>query len=109
MCLMDTTDGVLMSKAYTWALMNPLRRIFYNLTTTGLTVVVALLIGSIELLQVFIHIMRLRGALPDVIASLDMSALGYLIVGTFLLAWTVSVLIWKFGRLGQRDPASLSR
>jgi nickel/cobalt transporter (NiCoT) family protein len=105
MCLMDTTDGVLMSKAYTWALLNPLRRIFYNLTTTGLTVAVALLIGSVELLQVFIHMMRLRGAFLDFIASLDMGALGYLIVGMFLLAWTLSVFMWKFGRLEESHAA----
>lgn len=107
MSLMDTTDGVLMSKAYTWALLNPLRRIYYNLTTTGLTVVVALLIGSIELLQVFIHMTRLRGAFPDFIASLDLGLLGYLIVGVFLIAWTLSVLIWKFGRL-EESPAALT-
>ncbi len=54
MCMMDTSDGVLMSKAYDWALLNPLRKIFYNLTTTSFSVTVALVIGSIELLQVFI-------------------------------------------------------
>jgi len=81
------------------------RRIFCNLTTTGLTVVVALLIGTVELLQVLIHMTRRRGAFPDCIASLDMGALGYLIVAVFLLAWTLSVVVWKFGRLEQRQAA----
>jgi high-affinity nickel-transport protein len=66
---------------------------------------VALLIGTVELLQVFIHMTRLRGAFPDLIASLDMGALGYVIVGVHLLAWTLSVVIWKFGRREQRHAA----
>jgi high-affinity nickel-transport protein len=102
MCIMDTTDGVLMSKAYNWAFLNPLRKIFYNLTTTGLSVVVALVIGTIELLQVFISMARLHGALFDFVASLDFGFLGYLIVGLFLFAWALSVAIWKFGRIEER-------
>ena len=73
-----------MSKAYTWALLNPLRKIFYNLVTTGLAVLVALLIGTIELLQVFIHVTRMHGSFLDSVASLDFGALGYLVVGMFL-------------------------
>jgi high-affinity nickel-transport protein len=107
MCIMDTTDGVLMSKAYNWAFLNPLRKIFYNLTTTGLSVVVALMIGTIELLQVFISMARLRGPFFDFVASLDFGVLGYLIVGLFLLAWALSVAIWKFGRIEARYAAQL--
>jgi len=102
MTLMDTTDGVLMSKAYDWAFLNPLRKIFYNITTTGLSVVVALLIGTIELLQVLIGIFDLHGRLSDAIASLDFGVLGYLIVGLFLLAWALSVAVWKLGRMETR-------
>jgi nickel/cobalt transporter (NiCoT) family protein len=102
MSLMDTTDGVLMVKAYDWALVNPLRRIFYNLTTTGLSIAVALLIGTVELLQVIISMMRLRGPVFDRIGGLDFGALGYVIVGLFLLAWGLSVAWWKFGRVSPR-------
>ncbi len=102
MTVMDTTDGVLMSKAYNWAFINPLRKIFYNITTTGLSVAVALLVGSIELLQVFIGMLGLHGRLFDFIAGLDFGVLGYIIVGMFLLAWAVSVSLWKFGRIEQR-------
>jgi len=101
MTLMDTTDGVLMTKAYDWAFVNPLRKIFYNLTTTALSVVVALGIGTIELAQVLIGALGLRGAPFDVITSVDFGALGYLIVGLFLAAWTLSFALWK---LGQRRP-----
>jgi len=102
MTLMDTTDGVLMSKAYNWAFLNPLRKIFYNITTTGLSIVVALVIGTIELMQVFVHLLDLKGGFYDVIAELDFGILGYLIVGLFLLAWVLSVALWKFGRIEER-------
>lgn len=102
MTVMDTTDGVLMSKAYDWAFVNPLRKIFYNITTTGLSVAVALLVGTIELLQVLIEILGLHGRYFDAIAALDFGIVGYLIVGMFLLAWGLSVGVWKIGRLEER-------
>jgi nickel/cobalt transporter (NiCoT) family protein len=102
MTLMDTTDGVLMCKAYNWAFLNPLRKIFYNITTTGLSVAVALLVGTIELLQVLIGMLDLHGPCFDVISRLDFGQLGYLIVGLFLVAWGLSVALWKFGRIEQR-------
>jgi high-affinity nickel-transport protein len=107
MCVMDTTDGVLMSKAYNWAFLNPLRKIFYNITTTGLSVVVALVIGTIELLQVFISMAKLRGSFFDFVAELDFGILGYVIVALFLLAWALSVAIWKFGRIEERYAGQL--
>ena len=108
MTLMDTTDGVLMCKAYDWAFLNPLRKVFYNITTTGLSVAVALLIGSIELLQVLIGMLGLSGGFFDFVAALDFGVLGYLIVGMFLLAWGLSVAWWRFGRLEQRYAANLA-
>jgi nickel/cobalt transporter (NiCoT) family protein len=107
MTVMDTTDGVLMSKAYDWAFINPLRKIFYNITTTGLSVAVALLVGSIELLQVLIGMLGLHGQYVEAIAALDFGILGYLIVGLFLLAWGLSVCIWKFGRIEERYSLNL--
>ncbi len=102
MTVMDTTDGVLMTKAYDWALINPLRKIFYNITTTGLSVAVALLVGGIELLQVFIGMLGLHGRFCDTVASLDFGVLGYIIVGMFIVAWALSVAWWRFGRMEQR-------
>jgi high-affinity nickel-transport protein len=102
MTVMDTTDGILMSKAYNWAFVNPLRKIFYNITSTGLSIAVALLIGTIELLQVFIGLFDLHGRILDLVASLDFSVLGYLIVGMFLLAWGLSVTLWKYGHIEKR-------
>lgn len=108
MTMMDTTDGVLMSKAYNWAFLNPLRKIFYNITTTGLSIVVALVIGTIELLQVFITVGGWHGAFFDFVAGLDFGILGYLIVGLFLLAWALSVALWKFGRIEERYGSQLA-
>jgi nickel/cobalt transporter (NiCoT) family protein len=105
MSLLDTTDGVLMCRAYDWALSNPLRKIFYNITTTGLSVLVALVIGTIELLQVLIGMGGLRGGFFDFIAGLDFGALGYVIVGLFVLAWLGSVAWWKLGRIEARCRA----
>jgi nickel/cobalt transporter (NiCoT) family protein len=102
MTVMDTTDGVLMSKAYDWAFLNPLRKIFYNITTTGLSVGVALLVGTIELLQVLIGMLGLHGRIAGAVAALDFGILGYLIVGMFLFAWALSIGVWKFGRIEER-------
>ena len=102
MTVMDTTDGILMSKAYDWAFVNPLRKIFYNITTTTLSIAVALVIGTIELLQVFIGLLDLHGRTFDLVASLDFGVLGYLIVGMFLLAWGLSAAFWKFGHVERR-------
>jgi len=102
MSVMDTTDGVLMTKAYNWALSNPLRKIFYNIVTTGLSVVVALVIGGIEILQVAIRLLGLQSPFFDFVAELDFGVTGYVIVGLFLLAWGLSVALWKFGRVEER-------
>jgi high-affinity nickel-transport protein len=104
MSVMDTTDGVLMTKAYNWALSNPLRKIFYNIVTTGLSVVVALVVGGIEILQVAIRLLDLRSPFFDFVAGLDFGVTGYVIVGLFLLAWGLSVALWRFGRVEERYP-----
>ena len=102
MSLMDTTDGVLMVKAYNWAFVNPLRKVFYNLATTSLSVAVAFLVGGVELAQVLIGMLDLKGAPFDAIAALDFGQLGYAIVGLFLFAWGVSVAWWKLSGLERR-------
>jgi high-affinity nickel-transport protein len=102
MSAMDTTDGVLMTKAYDWAFVNPLRKIFYNIAITSLSIAVALVIGTIELLQVFIGVLGLKGRVFDFVAGVDFGVLGYLIVGAFLAAWGLSAAIWKFGRIEER-------
>lgn len=106
MSIMDTTDGVLMVRAYHWAFVNPLRKIFYNLSTTSLSIAVALVIGSIELLQVLIHLLALHGRFFDFVGTLDIGAMGYAIVGLFLFGWGASVVVWKFGRFESRSAGA---
>ena len=96
MCLMDTTDGMLMCHAYQWALLNPLRKLFYNLTTTGISVAVALGIGTIELLQVAIRIGAGHGPILDFISDINLGSLGLWIVGLLLIAWASSVALWRW-------------
>ena len=97
MTLMDTADGAFMSQAYGWAFSNPVRKVYYNLTMTTLSVAVALIVGTIELLQV----------LTGWAGGLDFQHLGYGIVGLFVLAWLASALIWKAGRIEERWAEAL--
>jgi len=102
MSAMDTTDGILMTKAYDWAFVNPLRKVFYNITITSLSVVVALALGTVELLQVLVRLLDLGGPFFDYIGQLDFGALGYGIVGVFLVTWAVSWTLWRCGRYEER-------
>jgi high-affinity nickel-transport protein len=97
MSLVDTTDGVLMVNAYGWAFIKPIRKLYYNLTITLVSIVVALLIGSVEALGLLGDKFGLAGTFWDVIAALNdnFGALGYLIVGIFALSWLVSVAIYR--------------
>jgi nickel/cobalt transporter (NiCoT) family protein len=101
MSLMDTADGVFMAKAYGWALSSPMRKIYYNITTTGLSVAVALLVGTIELLQVMAAQLDLHGEFFTWLAALDFESLGYLIVAMFVVGWVGSVAIWKVRRMDE--------
>jgi high-affinity nickel-transport protein len=102
MCLMDTFDGAFMSQAYGWAFKNPVRRIYYNITVTSLSVTVALLIGGVEVLQVLSHRLSLHGGFWHWLAALDFGKLGYAMVGLFLVTWVGSVAIWKRRHIEER-------
>jgi high-affinity nickel-transport protein len=93
MSLLDTIDGAFMAFAYDWAFQKPVRKLYYNLTVTGLSVAVALGIGTIELLSV-------AG-----IAEVDLNAIGYVVVALFALTWLVALAVWRFGRIEQRWTA----
>jgi nickel/cobalt transporter (NiCoT) family protein len=91
MSLLDTADGAFMSHAYGWAFSNPVRKVYYNITVTALSVTVALGIGGAELLQLIVRA-----------AWLDVNRLGYVIVGLFFLTWGVSALVWRTRRIEER-------
>ena len=102
MSLMDTADGAFMSQAYGWAFSNPIRKVYYNITVTTLSVTVALLIGSIELLQVLSAKLSLEGGFWDWLNNLDFGHIGYAIVTAFVVTWAVSIAVWKKGRIEER-------
>jgi high-affinity nickel-transport protein len=105
MSLMDTTDGVFMTTAYDWAFSNPVRKIFYNLTVTSLSVIVALFIGIIELVQVLSPELGLNGGIWKWLQTWDFGSMGYVVVGLFVLTWAISFGIWKFGKVEERFSA----
>jgi nickel/cobalt transporter (NiCoT) family protein len=107
MSLMDTADGAFMSQAYGWAFSNPVRKVYYNITVTSLSVTVALLIGTIELLQVAATKLSLESGFWAFLTGLDFDKLGYGIVGLFLLTWVVSLAVWKLRRIEERWAALL--
>lgn len=103
MSLMDSADGVLMCGAYGWAFDNPLRKVFYNLTITGLSVVVALVIGTIQLVSIVTdRLLDVHTGIWGTIQDLDFQTIGYLLVGLFLASWLASMAVWRFGRLEER-------
>jgi nickel/cobalt transporter (NiCoT) family protein len=102
MSLMDTTDGAFMAKAYSWAFSNPIRKLFYNMTMTGLSVFVALFVGLIELSQILIQLLGLQGGAWDIIAGFDLGSVGIVIVGAFVLTWLAAFIIFKVRRVEEQ-------
>lgn len=107
MSLMDTVDGVFMTNAYKWAFSTPLRKVYYNITVTALSVIAALLIGMIELAQVFSKKMGLSSGAWHWIQNLDISWIGYFLVILLLLSWGISFAIWKLFKIEKRWNAPL--
>jgi len=101
MVLVDTTDGVTMRAAYGWAFLDPLRKIYYNLTVTVISVLVALAIGTLELLQVIANESNLMGPFWDQLSRLDFETIGFGIIIIFLTSWLVSVAVWKYKRFDE--------
>jgi nickel/cobalt transporter (NiCoT) family protein len=97
MTLADTTDGVLMVGAYGWAFISPVRKLYYNLTITLVSVIVALLVGGLEAIGLLKDQLRLTGGVWDLVGSLNdnLGALGFVIIGVFILSWIGSILIYR--------------
>jgi high-affinity nickel-transport protein len=102
MSLMDTIDGSFMNFAYGWALSKPVRKVFYNLTITGLSVAVALVIGTIELGGLISSQLNLSGSFWNWFENIDINFLGFVIVAMFVATWTIALLIWRLGRIEER-------
>jgi high-affinity nickel-transport protein len=103
MSLMDTADGAFMAKAYSWAFASPIRKVFYNLTMTSLSVFVALFVGGVELLQILVRVLDLRGGVYDAIRGSDfVGRAGFFIVAAFVLAWAAALVLYKARRIDEK-------
>jgi high-affinity nickel-transport protein len=102
MSLLDTIDGSFMNFAYGWAFSRPIRKVYYNITITGLSVFVALYIGTLELMQVLANQLNLTGGVWSIARDFDLNNAGFVVTGLFAGIWIVSLGIWKFGRVESR-------
>jgi high-affinity nickel-transport protein len=105
MCLFDTIDGCFMNFAYDWAFAKPVRKVYYNITVTGLSVFVALFIGTIELLGLIGQEYHLNGGFWSFMGGFDINKAGFVIVGIFVLTWIAALAIWHFGKIEQKWDA----
>jgi nickel/cobalt transporter (NiCoT) family protein len=108
MCLMDTVDGVFMNAAYGWAFAKPVRKVFYNITITSISVAVALIIGTVELLGVLANRADITTGPLAAVANIPLDYAGYGIVGLFVVSWLVAVAVWRFGRIEEKWSAHLT-
>ncbi|MFC8711833.1 HoxN/HupN/NixA family nickel/cobalt transporter [Streptomyces sp. NPDC018057] len=108
MSLLDTIDGSFMNFAYGWAFSKPVRKVYYNLTITGLSVAVALIIGTVELLGLLADKLDLHGAFWDWVGGLDLNVIGFVVVGLFFVTWVLALVVWKVGRIEEKWTADLA-
>jgi nickel/cobalt transporter (NiCoT) family protein len=107
MSLFDTIDGTFMNFAYGWAFSRPVRKVYYNLVVTSLSVAVAFVIGTIELLTVAAEKLRLDGGFWAWISNLDLNLVGYAIVGLFVVTWAGAIAVWRLGRIEEKWAAGM--
>ncbi len=109
MSLFDTADGCFMNFAYDWAFARPVRKVFYNLTITGLSVFVAVFIGAVEVLGLLGQDGNLTGPGWSWLENFDINKAGFVIVGVFMLTWVVALSVWRFGKIEQKWDLAAAR
>ena len=102
MSLLDTIDGSFMNFAYGWAFSKPVRKVYYNIIITGLSVAVALFVGGLEICQVIAGQLNLTGGFWDYALAFNLNSAGYFIVGAFVVVWSVALLLWRYGKIEER-------
>jgi high-affinity nickel-transport protein len=107
MSLFDAADGILMSRAYGWAFLQPVRKVYYNLTVTVLSVVVALVIGVIVLAGLLADRLGIQSGPLAAIGSANLEFVGFMIVGLFVVAWLIAMAVWRFGQIEKRWAPAL--
>jgi high-affinity nickel-transport protein len=108
MSLMDSVDGSFMNFAYGWAFSKPVRKVFYNLAITGLSVAVAVVIGTVELGGLLAFELNLSGSFWSWFENININFLGFVIVAMFIATWGIAISIWRFGRIEERWSTSLA-
>jgi nickel/cobalt transporter (NiCoT) family protein len=108
MSLFDAIDGCFMNFAYGWAFSNPVRKVYYNITITGLSVAVALIIGTIEVISIVVDRLAISSGPLAWIGRLDLNFVGFAIVGLFALTWAAALAVWHFGRIEEKWQAGLA-
>jgi len=110
MSLMDTMDGAFMSKAYSWAFASPIRKVFYNLTMTSLSVFVALFVGLVELTQIMVQVLGLHGGIYSAIAKSNfLLYAGYVIVVAFVITWAGAIVFYRVRHIDERWSAAIDK
>jgi len=102
MSLLDTIDGSFMNFAYGWAFSRPVRKVYYNIVITGLSVIVAIFIGGLEVAQVFAGQLNLSGGFWNYANNFNINKAGFIIVGMFVAVWAFALLLWRYGKIEQR-------
>jgi nickel/cobalt transporter (NiCoT) family protein len=108
MMLFDTLDGCFMNFAYGWAFARPVRKVFYNLVITGLSIGAAFIIGTIEILGILTSEVHLHGAFWDLMANFNINVAGFCIAGMFVLVWAIALIYWRAGKVEDRWTASMA-
>ncbi len=108
MMLFDTADGILMNVAYGWAFARPVRKVYYNLVITGLSIGAAFIVGTIEILGVLTTEIHLHGAFWDAVANFNINVAGFCIAALFVAVWAAALVYWRLGRVESRWTASVA-
>jgi high-affinity nickel-transport protein len=107
MMLFDTLDGHFMNFAYGWAFARPVRKVYYNLVITGLSIGAAFIIGTIELLGVLTTELHLQGTFWDFMANFNINVAGFCIAALFVIIWAIAIAYWRYGKVEQRWSSPL--
>ena len=108
MTLFDSMDGCFMNFAYGWAFSKPVRKVYYNITITSLSVAVALIIGTIEVTSIVVDRLAITSGPLAWIGGLNLNYVGFTIVGLFVVTWAAALAVWQFGRVEEKWQAGLA-
>jgi high-affinity nickel-transport protein len=107
MSLLDTVDGSFMNFAYGWAFSKPVRKVYYNITITGLSIAVAMSIGTIELAGLLLQKLNVQGSVSDWLQSFNINRAGFIIVAMFVATWVVALAVWHFAKIEEKWTAGM--